>query len=111
MLKSINVVIRKGPSLEQATLGVRAAWAMLTEGGYDVNIIFMGDGVYSLLPRPGYLSGLLSRFIAEEGKVYALSDSVDERGLDMHNVLPGVDLVTEKNVPALMAGVQAITVY
>lgn len=111
MLKSINVVIGKGPALEQATLGVRAAWAMLTAGGYDVNLVFMEDGVYNLWPRPGYLSGLVSRFMAEEGKVYVLSDCLDGRGLNPANLLPGVEMLTEKNFPALMEEADAITIY
>ena len=111
MLSTINVVVRKAPGQEAAVLGLRAAWAMLTNGGLDVRLLYMGDGVFNLLGLPGYAGDLLQRFRTEGGTVHALEQSLEERGLSPEALVEGVEVISAEDVAELVQDAEATTAY
>ncbi len=111
MLSKVNVVLRKAPGAESSTLGIRAAWAMLTEGGLDVQLICLGDGVFNLGRVPGYIGGMLDRFMAEQGTVYARAGSLAERGIAAEALAEGVTVAEDEEIAEMVADADATTAY
>lgn len=111
MLDSCSVIIRKALGSEQAVLGVRAAWAMMGNGGLEVKVLLMGEGVYSALGRGGYVRGMFERFIAEDGKVYAISEDLAERGISEGSLPSGVELVPAAEVSELVLDSGAVMTF
>lgn len=102
MISSCSVIIRKPLGKEEATLGIRAAWAMFTNAGIDANVILLGDGVYSVLGKAGYIKNLFTRFLGEGGKVYAVKEDLDHRGVDASLLPEGVIVTSASDVPGLI---------
>ncbi|WP_027176791.1 DsrE family protein [Desulfovibrio aminophilus] len=111
MFSTVNVVVRKAPGQEPAVLGLRAAWAMLTNGGFDVRLLCMGDGVFNLLGLPGYAGDMLRRFMAEGGSVHALGTSLEERGLSPEALIDGVEVVDAEEAAEMVQYAEATTAY
>jgi tRNA 2-thiouridine synthesizing protein C len=111
MLSTVNVVVRKAPGLEPAVLGLRAAYSMLANGGFETRILYMGDGVFNLLSVPGYVGGLLERFRDEGGMVCALETSMEERGLSEDDVIKGVEIVDNEAAAEMIQEADATTTF
>lgn len=111
MLDSCSVIIRKPLGHEYATLGVRAAWAMLTNGSLEVKIILMGDGVYSLLAKDGYVKDMFKRFMGEDGEVYAVKEDLAERGLDEDALPEGIELIEASAVSEIVLDTDSVMTF
>ena len=111
MLHSMNVVVRKAPGDEAAILGLRAAWAVMSGGGLDTQLVYMNDGVFNLLGVPGYAGGLLERFIEEGGGVSVLRDSMEERGLSEKDFIKGVNVVDKDDVADMVQDADATATF
>ena len=111
MLQSMNVVVRKAPGEEAAVLGLRAAWAVMSSGGLETQLVYMEDGVFNLLGVPGYIGELLGRFIEEGGEVSALRDSIDERGLSEKDFIKGVKIVDKGDVADMVQDADATATF
>lgn len=111
MLSTINVVVRKAPGLEPAVLGLRAAYAMLANGGFETRLIYMGDGVFNLLGLPGYMGGLLERFQEEGGMVCVLESSLEERGLSADDLLKGTEILDGEAAAEMIQEAEATTTF
>ena len=111
MLDSCSIIIRKPLGHEYATLGIRAAWAMLTNASLDIKVLVMGDGVYSLLAKTGYVKDMFERFIAEEGEVYAIKEDLAARGLDEGSLPDGVELIDAGDVSELVMNTDSVMTF
>ncbi|OLN28285.1 hypothetical protein DVDV_1666 [Desulfovibrio sp. DV] len=111
MLSTINVVLRQAPGQEASVLGIRAAYAMLTAGGFDVRLLCLGDGVYNLLGVPGYPGDLVRRFAAEGGTLHAHDEALDARGLSGAALEPGTEVLDAAAMADLVADAEATTAY
>jgi sulfur relay protein TusB/DsrH len=101
MINSICVVIKRPQGEEKSTLGLRMAWATYM-AGFEVNILFIQDGVYNLLGNPGYNSDMLQNFVKSGGHVYALQSSLEERGLTVGDLKKGFELIVDETVANLI---------
>lgn len=108
MISSCSILVRKSFGQEPATLGIRAAWAMLTNGGIDIKIILMGDGIYSLLGKTGYIKAMYDRFLGEEGEVYAIKEDLEARGIDASTLPKGIEVVEKSAVADLIDDTDSI---
>jgi tRNA 2-thiouridine synthesizing protein C len=111
MLSTINVIVRKAPGEEQAVLGLRTAWAMINSGGFDVQLIYMGDGVYNLLGVSGYIGTLLGQVAKESGMLFAHAGSLRERGIAEDALVPGIELLEDEDLAEKVADADATTTY
>ncbi|OLN28292.1 hypothetical protein DVDV_1673 [Desulfovibrio sp. DV] len=111
MLSTINVVLRQAPGQEASVLGIRAAYAMLTAGGFDVRLLCLGDGVYNLLGVPGYPGDLLRRFAAEGGTLHAHDEALAERGIAATALEAGTEALDAAALADLVADAEATTAY
>ena len=102
MISSCSIIIRKPFGQEPATLGIRAAWAMLTNGGIDIKIILMGDGIYSVLGQSGYVKSMYERFLGEDGEVYAVKEDLEARGIDRNDLPDGVEVVPSAKIAGIV---------
>lgn len=111
MISSCSILIRKGPAQEPAVLGVRAAWAMFGSGGIDVKIILMADGIYSVLGRNDYLATMYARFIGEVGKVYAVEEDMNARGIKPASLPEGIVVTPAAGVAALIDDADSVMTF
>ncbi len=111
MLSTINVVLRQAPGQEPSVLGIRAAYAMLTAGGFDVRLLCLGDGVYNLAGVPGYIGDLVGRFAAEGGTLHALDAALASRGLTPEALADGTEVIDAAAMADLVADAEATTAY
>lgn len=111
MLDSCSIIIRKPLGHEYATLGVRAAWAMLTNASLEIKIILLGDGVYAALAKEGYVKDMFERFMAEDGAIYAVKEDLAERGLDEDNLPEGVELVAASEVSEIVLDTDSVMTF
>lgn len=111
MLDSCSIIIRKPLGHEYATLGIRAAWAMLTGGGLEIKIILLGDGVYSVLAKEGYVKDMFERFMAEDGEVYAVKQDLAERGLYEASLPDGIELVEAAAVSEIILDTDSVMTF
>lgn len=111
MISSASIIIRKPYGQEPATLGIRAAWAMLTNGGIDIKIILMGEGVYAVLGKTGYIKTMFERFIGEEGEVYAVKEDLEERGISTSDLLDGIEVVERSAVAGLIEDTESVVTF
>lgn len=110
MIGSICVIVRHPKGNELSTLGIRTAWATLV-GAMDSKLLYVEDGVYNLLPHPGYNTAMLKDYIGEGGPVYALKSDVEARGLDPGEFVEGVELISAEEVAELIAETEANTIF
>jgi sulfur relay protein TusB/DsrH len=110
MIGTISVIVRHAKGNELSTLGIRTAWATLS-GALDCKLIYIEDGVYNLLPNPGYNTAILKDYIGEGGPVYALQSDVEARGLDPSEFVEGVELISAEQVAELIAETEANTIF
>ena len=111
MLSTINVVLRQAPGQEASVLGIRAAYAMLTAGGFDVRLLCLGDGVYNLLGLPGYPGELVRRFAAEGGTLHAHDEALSGRGIAAEALEDGTEVLGAAELADLVADAEATTAY
>jgi len=111
MLHSMNVVVRKAPGDEAAILGLRAAWSVMSNGGLDTQLVYINDGVFNLRGVPGYIGGLLERFIEEGGTVSVLRDSLEQRGLTQDDLVDGVTVVDQDDIADLVQDADATVTF
>jgi sulfur relay protein TusB/DsrH len=111
MISSCSIIIRKPLGQEPAVLGVRAAWAMLTNGGIDVRIILLGEGVYSLLGKTGYLRSMYERFLGEEGEVFAAREDLEARGIDPKDLPAGVEVVPSAELADIVDKTRSVMTF
>ncbi|MHB1132346.1 MAG: DsrH/TusB family sulfur metabolism protein [Chloroflexota bacterium] len=110
MITSLCIVVQRPKGDELSTLALRAAWAALSSA-IDVKVVCVEDGVYNLLPNPGYNSAMLADYVKEGGPVYGLRRDVEARGLDEAQFVEGVELISEAEVAELIADCEASTVF
>ncbi len=108
MINSCSILIRKPLGQEQSTLGIRAAWAMLSNADIDTRIIAMGDGIYSLLGKSGYIKELYGKFLAEDGKVYVVKEDMEQRGLDQDSLPENVEVIPASGVYEILEDTESV---
>lgn len=111
MLDSCSIIIRKPLGHEYAALGIRAAWAMLTNAGLEIKVILLGDGVYSALAKDGYVKDMFERFMGEDGAVYAVKEDLTERGLAKDNLPGGIEVIAALEVSEIVMDTDAIMTF
>ena len=111
MLDSCSIIIRKPLGHEYATLGIRAAWAMMANASLEIKVVLLGDGVYSLLAKDGYVKDMFERFIEEEGEVYAVKEDLAERGLDEDSLPDGVEIVEADELSELVLETDSVMTF
>ena len=110
MISSCVVLIRKPCGHEHALLGMRAAWAMLA-AGLEATVLVMGEGVYSIFGKDGYLSDVYQRFLEQGGPVYAVREDLENAGLDEASLPPGVAAIPVAEVPPLVQKAAAVMTF
>ena len=111
MISSCSIIIRKPFGQEPATLGIRAAWAMLTNGGLEIKIILLGDGIYSVLGKTGYVKSMYERFLGEEGEVYAVQEDLEARGIDEDDLPDGVEVVASAKIAGIVGDTDSVMTF
>lgn len=111
MLGSCSIIIRKPLGSEPATLGIRAAWAMFTNASIEIKLLLMGDGVYSVLGKSGYVPGLFSRFISEGGEVYAIKEELEAKDIGQDMLPEGVQVVAADDVNDLIEETESVMTF
>jgi len=110
MIGSICIIVRRPKGEERSTLGIRTAWAAQA-GAFETKMLFIEDGVYNLLNNPGYNTELLQNFIKEDGSVYTISTYLQERGLSAEQLLEGIQVIPEEEVPGLIMNCDVCTAF
>ena len=92
---SFGVIIARTPAVhgnaEQAvSLGLGAR-----EGGKDVGIFLLSDGVWNCLRGSGIVSEKLEMLIASGGNVYASGEHADAAGLPRNRAIQGVEFLDD----------------
>ena len=111
MLDTCSIIIRKPLGNEQATLGIRAAFAMQTNAGLPVKVVLMGDGLYSVLSSQGYVKELFGRFMGEDGEVYAILEDMAERGLSEDQMPDGIMYIAASEVSELVLETDSVMTF
>ena len=111
MLSSCTILIRKGFGIEPSTLAVRAAWAMMTNGGLDIKVIVMGDGIYSLLGKSGYIKDMYARFLVEEGELYIVKEDLEARGIAESQLPDGAEVVPASSIYDLIDETESVMTF
>lgn len=111
MLDSCSIIIRKPLGHEAATLGVRAAWAMLTNASLDIKVILLGDGVYSPLGKSGYVKDMFERFLGEDGEVYAVKEDLEARYVPEDSLPDGVKVIPASEVSELVNDTDSVMTF
>ena len=110
MIGSICIIVRRPKGEERSTLAIRTAWATLA-GAFEAKMLFIEDGVYNLLDNPGYNTEIIKGFLKEGGAVYAVSTCLQERGLSAEQLLEGIEIIPEEDVPELILNCDASTTF
>jgi len=111
MLHSLNVIVRKAPGDEAAVLGLRTAWAVMSGGGLETRLVYLDDGVFNLTGVPGYIGGLLERFIEEGGVVNVPREHLEARGLSGDDCVEGVEVVDGSDIPDFIQDADATATF
>lgn len=111
MLDSCSIIIRKPFGNEAATLGIRAAWAMLSNASLEIKIVLMGDGVYSVLGKSGYVKDMFKRFLSEDGEVYAIKEDLVERFVDEDSLPEGVQVIPASEISELVNDTNSVMTF
>ncbi|MDL2267269.1 DsrE family protein [Desulfovibrio sp. OttesenSCG-928-G15] len=109
MISSCTVLIRKPLGKEEATLGIRSAWAMFSSAGMDVKIILLGDGIYSVLGKSGYVKNLFARFLGEEGEIHAVKEDMEQRGIEESMLPDGITVTPAADIPEVLGEGSVLT--
>lgn len=110
MINHILIAVQRPCGEEKSSLGIRMAWASHA-GGHDTSLLFLDDGVYNLLPQPGYNASLLKRYMEADGEVFCLRESLAGCGLTEKDLIDGVTLVGEADVADMAADADATTMF
>ncbi|MBW1708620.1 MAG: DsrE family protein [Deltaproteobacteria bacterium] len=110
MIDSICVIVTRPQGEERSALGIRTSWATL-QSAIVTKILFVENGVYSLLKNPGYNAAMLRDFIDEDGEVYCTKGSLDSRGLSEENLVDGIKVIPEEQVAALIEDCESVAVF
>ena len=110
MIESVCAVLTRPRGEEKSVLGLRLAWATHM-AGLGTCLLCLEDGVYNLLPGPGYQAEMLVNFIKESGRVLAAADSLAQRDLHPAQLLDGVEVIHRAEVPGLLEDHQAALVF
>jgi len=110
MIGSLCVIVRRPKGEELSTLGIRTAWATHM-AAIDTKLLYVGDGVYNLLPHPGYNTQMLLSYLKEGGAAYAVQSHLAERGLGVEELVEGVEVVADAEVADLVAECEASTTF
>ncbi len=110
MIESVCAVLTRPRGEEKAVLGLRLAWATHM-AGLGTSLLCLEDGVYNLLPGPGYPAEMLVNFIKESGRVLAVAGSLAQRQIDPSQLVEGVELIEEAEVAGLMEEHQSALVF
>lgn len=111
-VNNVCVVLRQPPVGKRGGLEVlRLSLALLT-GDLDYKLILKEDGVFHALrdlpeQTPGgreTARSLMGDTIDFDIPVYAVSEDLKERRLDEDDILPGIGLINEERIYALIAG-------
>ncbi len=110
MIDSCVVLIRKASGHEHSLLGMRAAWSMFA-ADLEVTVLLMDEGVYSVFGRNTYLNELYTRFLGQGGRVRAVREDLDSRGLDEKSLPPGVAVIPVSEVAPLVREAASTMVF
>ncbi len=111
MISSCSIIVRKPLGIEPSTLAIRAGWAMLTNGGLDIKMIVMGDGLYSLLGKTGYIKDMYVRYLGEDGEVYLVEEDMKERGLTEDMFPDGVEVISQDEVAGIIDETDSVMTF
>ncbi|MCA1988856.1 MAG: DsrE family protein [Desulfarculus sp.] len=110
MIDSVCAVLTRPRGEEKSVLGLRLAWATHM-AGLGTCLLCLEDGVYNLLPGPGYPAEMLVNFIKESGRVLAAAGSLAQRHLDPSQLVEGVEVIPEAEIAALLKDHQSALVF
>lgn len=110
MIDSICIIVKRPMGEESSTLGIRTSYATLMSA-LETKLFFMSDGVYNLLETAGYNTFMLKEVIKEEGEVICLGESLESRGLSGKDLIEGVRIVREGDVPGIIEDCQSLAVF
>ncbi len=111
MISSCSVIVRKPLGQEPSTLGIRAAWAMMANSGIEVSVILMGDGIYSVLGKSGYIRDLYRKFLDENGTVYAVTEDMEARGIEADQLPEGIEPLAAADVYGIVDDTDSIMTF
>ncbi len=111
MISSCSIIVRKPLGQEAATLGIRAAWAMMANSGMDVSVILMGDGIYSVLGKSGYIRDLYRKFLDENGAVYAVTEDMEARGIEAGQLPEGIEPLAASGVYGIVEATDSVMTF
>lgn len=101
MIGNLCVILTKPQGMEYSTVAIRTVYTTYA-GGADSSLILLEDGVYNALQNDGYNQSMLKRFIDEEGPVYCLSSSLEERKLGEDRIAEGIKVISNTQVAELI---------
>lgn len=101
MIGNLCVILTKPQGMEYSTVAIRTAYTTYA-GGADSSLVLVEDGVYNALQNEGYNQSMLKRFIDEEGPVYCLRSSLEERRLSEDRIVEGIKIVSSEEVAGLI---------
>lgn len=110
MIESVCAVLTRPRGEEKSVLGLRLAWATHM-AGLGTSLLCLEDGVYNLLPGPGYQAEMLVNFIKESGRALAAAGSLAQRNLDPSQLVAGVEVIPDAEIAALMEDHQSALVF
>ncbi|MFH1058716.1 MAG: DsrE family protein [Pseudomonadota bacterium] len=110
MIDSVCAIVTRPAGEEQAVLGLRLAYAAHM-AGQETTLVCIEDGVYNLLPTPGYLGEMLAGFLDESGRVLADAASLAARGLALGDLVNGVEVAETYELGELLAEGPAACVF
>lgn len=111
MISSCSIIVRKPLGIEESTLAIRAGWAMMNNGGIEIKMIIMGDGLYSLLGTKGYIKDMYARFLGEDAEVYLIEEDMEARGLTEDMFPDGCEVISQSEVADLIDETESVMTF
>ncbi|MBN2062117.1 MAG: DsrE family protein [Deltaproteobacteria bacterium] len=110
MIDSICIIVKRPMGQEASILGTRTSYATLMSA-LETRLLFIDDGVFNLLETTGYNTAMLKEIIKQEGIIFCLSNSLNSRGLSGEDIIEGVKIVHEEDVPGIIEECQSLAFF
>lgn len=110
MLNSICCVVAKPLGVEQGTLGIRTAWAC-HENGFEAVLVYAEEGVWCAVGNPGYHTSLLRDLLAADGRVYAVREDLERRGIAPESLLEGVEVIAASELAGICEDIETVNYF